>query len=1569
MKIIDTLKTFSTAMLLAVGCYTPPASAVDTDLFVREPGTAGTPNVLMIFDNSAAWSQADPGLGNAKRQTIMHEAMHRILTELLSDVGRYKLWDSSKTDQQNKDQGRIKVNLGLLGYTGVITRNGVKRTGASGGTEAPRGGKVIWHMKLLDRDRAIALRNQLYFNQTTKTYQTFANIDADSNGTITSAEYNAVAGNATLVENSGNSAVPNLFMESYQYFSGGQPFAGIQDIGFTQYRDNEGTGGGNIDNNLLDEEAFFANPATAMTSDVPTATYNNDFLDDNACGGNHIMAFLYRIPANESAQTRCHTNTGNGLDQVCGPNTTTPMSPEEALVNYFGYNLVTEVGPNKYIDFTGDGFVTTAAKENQLPDEYAKWLKEGIDLIPVTTDGDQTITTHVVNLNDAPSNANEVTEEKYFQSIATEGGGEYTLADSALAVVDAFFNTLDSILATNAVFASTALPVSVNVRGTNLNQIYLGVFRANEDNRARWWGNLKQYKLGLENNVIVLQDADGNTAQGLDGFIDKDARSLWTRTTAHRTADAAGNTGYWSYSPRGNVSSDALKDEDNPDGEVVEKGSVAQYLRELIDDIAPYNAGPHPATRRVLTCVGTDCADGTELGSTGATLFNAANTNLTVTNLGITAAIAAACSDANYSTVTTDANVSHVNCADGIKTRADTLTRANLINTVIGLDVVTPFNLGNAKFSDVDLDGAINDARPQVHGDVLHSRPAIVNFNRLGDDSDVVVFYGANEGFIHAVQGGDEDHPKDGDASSTGTDPNNGGALLPAGSEIWAFVAEEHFGKLYQQFENDAVDDFQSPRSTANRQLFFDGTFTTLIRDNFNEDAYERAIAAGKSTTDAASIARTNSPAATFGDSRRLIKYDGKAGRDATNDADEVLLFMAARRGGDLIYAFDITDPYNPVFKWRVRGPDAGDDLIENEVPGEAGFSFSDADSGFEELAQTWSAPVPIQLQIDRTGDGVYNGADISAGGPTDVLVFGKGYNPGKDDFEPDAATPDRSLNVNDSTPNLGAGIMIINADTGVPIWQAGSLDNPSSNYSGPGEYLEVPDMIWSIPSDVTAVDRDRVDGLTEKFYVGDTGGNVWRGDVFDPDPAKWTVTKLAALGNHTNNSAYCTGSALTVNDSSLCPDRVCDISGTVITPADGESCPTFVCSDGSTTQSPATDCAGTGGFTCNNSGASVSDPADCPDFFCADTVVSQNAWVQDTNTCQVVCTPASGAPYLRNRSTNLNHALNRNCNGNGPNKDPARLQNNIKQEGATAVGAPSWTVETDSPEPANLVNGDDDRRFLFPPDVVPNSDPAFDAVLLGSGDRELPDSTFVEDRFYMLKDFWVPDFQGEKDIVDDINDQALARADGVISPDEQDHSDFDTKYPTLFDDPTDTAASSGLDNNTVLYNATNNTIQTGDTNAQTIAQDALDDASGWFINLIGPTAVNTTDDDDSTTQLGEKVVSASVTLGGTVFFNTNEPTSTGTSCASSLGTARAYAINYLTGAVPDSVTGTNGQLTDRFQVLAAGGFPPSPVPFVIDFDGEIRSGVQIGPIPIQSKSETYNQRQRVFWFQDIDLQ
>jgi type IV pilus assembly protein PilY1 len=73
--------------------------------------------------------------------------------------------------------------------------------------------------------------------------------------------------------------------------------------------------------------------------------------------------------------------------------------------------------------------------------------------------------------------------------------------------------------------------------------------------------------------------------------------------------------------------------------------------------------------------------------------------------------------------------------------------------------------------------------RPSVHGDVVHSRPIVINY---GVSTGVVLFYGANDGVFRAINGNQ--------TASIGS--------VPPGGELWAFVPQEFFSKLQRLYSN-----------------------------------------------------------------------------------------------------------------------------------------------------------------------------------------------------------------------------------------------------------------------------------------------------------------------------------------------------------------------------------------------------------------------------------------------------------------------------------------------------------------------------------------------------------------------------------------------------------------------------------------------------------------------------------------------------------------------------------------------------------------------------------------------
>jgi Tfp pilus tip-associated adhesin PilY1 len=342
---------------------------------------------------------------------------------------------------------------------------------------------------------------------------------------------------------------------------------------------------------------------------------------------------------------------------------------------------------------------------------------------------------------------------------------------------------------------------------------------------------------------------------------------------------------------------------------------------------------------------------------------------------------------------------------------------ANIINWVRGAD----------NFEDENTDSDDTDIRASIHGDVLHSRPAIVNYNRHGNDDDVYVFYGGNDGVFRAVKGGfDQSDPSE-------PDP---------GHEAWGFIPTEFFGDLKRLRNNEPTI------SSYNKKPYFaDGSVAVLSEDN-------------------------SGPA---GAGRPDDKLDVTV--DNNSNPDRVYLYITMRRGGRLIYALDVSDPADPKFLWKIDNTTAG----------------------FSELGQTWSVPKVTTV----------------AAHDNPVLIFGAGYDPDVEDIDPADITAvnlsNGAITANGVTVprSMGRGIFVVDAYTGELLWQAG---RPGADPGTGHPYVEVDDMIYAIPSDITVIgNRTGSSGDDDdRAYVGDTGGNVWRIDMSDDDFDDWTVTKLA---------------------------------------------------------------------------------------------------------------------------------------------------------------------------------------------------------------------------------------------------------------------------------------------------------------------------------------------------------------------------------------------------------------------------------------------------------------------------
>jgi type IV pilus assembly protein PilY1 len=189
--------------------------------------------------------------------------------------------------------------------------------------------------------------------------------------------------------------------------------------------------------------------------------------------------------------------------------------------------------------------------------------------------------------------------------------------------------------------------------------------------------------------------------------------------------------------------------------------------------------------------------------------------------------------------------------------------------------------------------------------------------------------------------------------------------------------------------------------------------------------------------------------------------FDGSIGVYQNADSSKVWIYPTMRRGGRMVYAFDVSTPSAPTLKWKVGCPNLADDN-------------SCTSSDFTSMGQTWSMPNVGTLKIGGTVGET----------PIPVVAVGGGYD-----------------NCEDGSPNAacsgakGSIVYILNANDGSTL----------ASFTTAGRVV----------ADVAFVDMDG-DGIPDLAYAADTRGNVYRISFgFSKSAplavASWTSTLIAA--------------------------------------------------------------------------------------------------------------------------------------------------------------------------------------------------------------------------------------------------------------------------------------------------------------------------------------------------------------------------------------------------------------------------------------------------------------------------
>ncbi len=338
---------------------------------------------------------------------------------------------------------------------------------------------------------------------------------------------------------------------------------------------------------------------------------------------------------------------------------------------------------------------------------------------------------------------------------------------------------------------------------------------------------------------------------------------------------------------------------------------------------------------------------------------------------------------------------------------ATAVEKDRVINFIHGLDAY-----------DADADGNTTEKRSWILGDILHSKPVVVNYTSYSPASETNcavnktrIFVGGNDGMLHAFQDCD-------------------------GSEAWSFIPPDLLSRLQYLTQ-------------PTRTYFVDGSPVVYTFDR------------------------------------------NKDGTINTADGDKVLLIFGERRGGGFYYGLDVSDPDAPTYLWR--------------------RSAATDPASFGEMGQSWSDPRLVKVKDGANGK--------------IVAIIGAGYDNANEDGRYGATQTFTGTGLTTGSgegavTSSGAAGPLAPKGRGVYVMDVATLDAVGAPLTGAGAKVwgfgygaaltatTDPAMTFSVPSPVSVLDRNN-DGYTDRFYVGDTGGNMWRFDIGDPSTANWKGRKI----------------------------------------------------------------------------------------------------------------------------------------------------------------------------------------------------------------------------------------------------------------------------------------------------------------------------------------------------------------------------------------------------------------------------------------------------------------------------
>jgi Tfp pilus tip-associated adhesin PilY1 len=680
-------------------------------------------------------------------------------------------------------------------------------------------------------------------------------------------------------------------------------------------------------------------------------------------------------------------------------------------------------------------------------DEWTYFLKNTGVAVPTGNNNGSVVTFVLDAFNPTPDSPQYSLS---LSSAAVQGGGGYFAVRSATDILNALSIIFSQIQAVNSTFASASLPVNTTNRTQDRNQVFIPMFRPDPKDNPRWMGNLKQFQLILDpggSGAIDLGDNSNppiNAVNNQTGFLDPCALSFWT-TDSNR---------YWANDPTDLPVPQSLCGQpprvfstwsDYQDGPIVEKGGIGEVIRK----------GNNPPTTNTTPTWTYGRSVYTLAGLTGTSLVPFTSTTLGTTSTQVAMANFILGHDVGniQFTGTTHANTTVDGIAPGVTaglsmglkvSSADGSVPVGTLITAIGPTSITLSAAATSSTSGLSFTTGraaeyVNNSnnlpalptdhvRPSVHGDEIHSRPQPVD-------------YGVNCPGQTDAKG----NPVPGSIVFYGSNDGTLRAIDTCyGKELWAFIAPEFYASQ---------------------------TGFSRLMNNSPGVSYFGQITSGM----------------TVFPTPKDFYFDGSVGLYQNADNSQVWIYPSMRRGGRTIYAFDVTVPGTPKFKWK-----AGCPFQESPVGSDTGCADGQGSNGtaMRGMGQTWSTPVVATSVLGHTGP---------------VIIVGGGYDTCEDANT--AAPLCGSVTTNPSTLPTTCGTSASPKGAGVYVLDAFS-----------GALLNCFPTTRSVAADVALI-AVATAGVVDHAYAVDTGGNIYRLD-FAASQSNWRMNLVA----YTNGAAFANG-------------------------------------------------------------------------------------------------------------------------------------------------------------------------------------------------------------------------------------------------------------------------------------------------------------------------------------------------------------------------------------------------------------------------------------------------------------